>query len=108
MHAKSLGIIIDEQLLWKNQIEAISGKVSKGIGMLRRLKNCVPQTTLIKVYNALVLQYFEYSSLVWSNCSDQLISKLQKMQNRAARAITGRSYETPSNEILRELDWKPL
>ena len=30
------------------------------------------------------------------------------MQNRAARVITGRSYETPSNEILRELDWKPL
>jgi hypothetical protein len=26
-HAKSLGIIIDEQLLWKNQIEAISSKV---------------------------------------------------------------------------------
>jgi hypothetical protein len=101
-----LGIIIDEQLLWKNQIEAISGKGSKG--MLRRLKNCVPKTTLIKVYNALVLPYFDYCSLVWSNCSDQLISKLQKMQNRAARVITGRSYETPSNEILRELDWKPL
>jgi hypothetical protein len=32
-HPKSLGIIIDEQLLWKNQIEAISGKVSKGIGI---------------------------------------------------------------------------
>jgi hypothetical protein len=32
------------------------------------------------------------------------------MQNRAARVITGRSYATPSNEIivLRELDWKPL
>ncbi len=107
-HAKSLGIIIDEQLLWKNQIEAISSKVSKGIGVLRRIKNCVPKTTLIKVYNALVLPYFDYCSLVWSNCSDQLISKLQKMQNRAARVITGRSYETPSSEVLRELDWKPL
>ena len=32
------------------------------------------------------------------------------MQNRAARVITGRSYKTPSNEILRELamDWKSL
>ncbi len=109
-HAKSLGIIIDEQLLWKNQIEAISSKVSKGIGVLRRIKNCVPKTTLIKVYNALVLPYFDYCSLVWSNCSDQLImiSKLQKMQNRAARVITGRSYETPSSDVLRELDWKPL
>jgi hypothetical protein len=85
-HAKSLGIIIDEQLLWKNQIEAISGKVSKGIGMLRRLKNCVPKTTLIKVYNALVVPYFDYCSLVWSNCI-VISSKLQKMQNRAARQI---------------------
>ena len=35
---KSLGVIIDEKLDWKEQIDAISKKVSKGIGALRLCK----------------------------------------------------------------------
>ena len=30
------------------------------------------------------------------------------MQNRAARVITGRSYEVRSETILQELGWQPL
>ena len=30
------------------------------------------------------------------------------MQNRAARVITGKSYEVRSDDILRELNWQPL
>ena len=56
--------------------------------MLRRIKKIVPKTTLIKVYNAIILPHFDYYSLVWDNCSDYLIDKLQKFQNRAARVIT--------------------
>ena len=35
---KVLGIIIDDQLRWDEQIDNISNKVSQGIGMLRRAK----------------------------------------------------------------------
>jgi hypothetical protein len=51
---------------------------------------------------------FDYCSLVWDNCSDYLLNKLQKLQNRAARVITGRTYETRSKDVLKELNWKPL
>ena len=102
---KTPGIIIDEQLLWKNQISAIVTKVSKGIGMLRRMKAYVPQKILITVYKALILPHFDYCSLVWENCSNYLLDKLEKMQNRTARIITGKSYEVRSAEILKELRW---
>ena len=36
---KSLGIFIDENLNWNDQIDNISKKASKGIGILRRAKN---------------------------------------------------------------------
>ncbi len=107
-HSKTLGIIIDDQLLWKKQVETTVSKVSKGIGMLRRIKSCVPKRTLIKVYNAIILPHFDYCSLVWSNCSDYLLDTLQKMQNRAARIITGRPYDIPTKEIFRELNWQSL
>ena len=34
--------------------------------------------------------------------------KLQKLQNRATRAIAERSYETSLNNILEELNWQKL
>ena len=36
------------------------------------------------------------------------LEKLQKMQNRAARVITGRSYEVRSETILQDLGCQPL
>ncbi len=36
------------------------------------------------------------------------LDKLQKLQNRAARVITGRTYEVSSKYVLNELNWQPL
>mgnify|MGYP002803519214 FL=1 len=35
---KTLGVIIDDKLLWKDRINEISAKVSKGLGLMRRIK----------------------------------------------------------------------
>ena len=39
---KFLGVIIDENLTWKNHIDAISKTMSRNIGMLCKLKHYVP------------------------------------------------------------------
>ena len=106
--SNTLGVIIDEHLTWKNQVDRIRKKVSQGIAMLRRMKEYVSFSTLIKVYNAIILSHFDYCSLVWDECADYLLIKLQGLQNRAARVITGSSYETNSEDILSELNWQPL
>ena len=71
----------------------------ENIGMLSRMKAYVPQDTLRTVCSALIMPHFDYCSLVWDNCSKYILEKLQKLQNRAARVITGKSYETRSSEI---------
>ena len=76
--------------------------------MLRRMKAYVTQKTLITVYKAFILAHFDYCSLVWDTCSNYLLDELQKMQNKAARVITGKPYEVRSAEILKELRWQPL
>ena len=86
--SKTLGVTIDEHLTWKNQFDSIEKKVSKGIAMLRRMREYVPIPTLIKVYNA--ISHFDYCSLVWDECADYLLTKLQKLQNRAVRRHTKR------------------
>ena len=71
------------------------------------MKPYVPKFTLMHVYNALILPNFDYCSLVWDTCTNYLIENLQKLQNRAARVISGKSYEIRSCEILSELGWRP-
>ena len=37
-HTKSLGLNIDDNLMWKNHISAICKKISSGIGALKRMR----------------------------------------------------------------------
>ena len=57
---KTLGIIVDEHLSWKNQINNIIAKVTKCIGMLRRTMVFVPNRIICQ--KALKESRFQYSS----------------------------------------------
>ena len=104
---KSLGVIIDEKLDWKEHVEAISKNASKGIGALRLCKSFVPLDTLQILYNTLILPYFDYCCLVWNNCSITLKTSLQKLLNRAARVIKGIVMISDQNKYLESWDGKP-
>jgi hypothetical protein len=89
-------------------IENISKKVSKGVGMLRRVKPFVSIGTFTYLYQALVQPHFDCCSMVWGNCGKTLKGMLQRLPNRAARVISGDSYEVRSLDILSKLNWKTL
>ena len=57
------------------------------------------------IYNSLIQPHFDYCSVIWDNLAGGLGQKLQRLQNRAARIITGFDYYTRSSEILRSLNW---
>jgi hypothetical protein len=67
-----------------------------------------PQIPRPGVATALILPHFDYCSLLWSNCSETLKLNLQKLQNRAARVITGDNYDVRSKQMLLKLGWKTL
>ena len=90
------------------QIEKILKKVGSDIAMLQRAKNFIPISSLEIIYNALIQPYFEYCSPLWDICGAQLLDKLQKFQNRAARIIAGASYEIDSAVVLETLGWETL
>ena len=105
---KSLGLTIDDNLMWKNHISVICKKISSAIGALKRVRRFICKDTAEKIYHSLIEPYFNYCCPVWDGIGNQLSSKLQNLQNRAAREITERSYETSSNNILEELNWRKL
>ena len=64
---KCLGVIIDENLTWKNHIDAISKTISRNIGVLTKLKHFVPENMLYSLYCTLILPYINYGVLIWGN-----------------------------------------
>ena len=107
-YTKSLGVLIDENLTWSNHINAISKKISSGIGSIKRINHCVPPATLHNIYHGLVQSNFDYCSVVWGNCAKTLSDKLQRLQNRAVRVLTHSTYDADANQLFKELGWDNL
>ena len=47
-------------------------------------------------------------STVWNDGSSTILSKLSKLQRRAARVITSQTYDVRSTQILGDLSWIPI
>ena len=106
--AKSLGVIIDEHLSWSNHVGDLSEKISSAIGALKRIRPYISKRTALQIYQALILPHFDYCSSVWGDCNLTLSDKLQKLQSRAARAITRSNYDTSATFLLNLLNWDDL
>ena len=94
---------------YSNGQQAIFLLYSSRVGAIRKLKSCVDQNTLICAYNALILPHFDYCCEVWETIGVTFSDRLQKLQNRAARVITGRKNEHGQSELalnLNELNFK--
>lgn len=105
---KSLGLHIDENLSWNAHIKELTKKIASGIGALKRVRSFVPTATLITIFNSLVQPHFNYCCVVWDNCNKTLATKLQKLQNRAARVLTYSSYDANADQLIEKLGWKKL
>lgn len=47
---KYLGVLIDSNLTWKYHLGFITAKTSKSIGIVARLRHCVPTSTLSQFF----------------------------------------------------------
>ena len=76
--------------------------------MMRRVKSDISNESRKRLYKTLVLPHFDYCSLVWDNCSNNLKDRLQKLQNKACRIITGDNYDMSSITTRLKLGQKDL
>ena len=106
--AKSLGVLIDQNLNWECHIQSICKNIASALGAIKRIRHLVPFSILMNVYNSLVQPHFDYCNVVWGNCGIGLSDKLQKLQNRAARILMSASYDCNVDDLFRALGWRKL
>ena len=106
--SKYLGVQVDNSLDWKSQVQAVSLKVSRGLGLLKHAKNFLPFSAVTNLYTSIIEPHFRYCWSVWGCAGTTQINRLQKLQNRAAGSVTNSSFDTPSNLLIETLGWKTI
>ena len=60
---KPLGVIIDSKLIFEEHLKMVSLKISKILGLVRKLNNLLPWSALISIYKAFVRPYLDYGDI---------------------------------------------
>ena len=76
---KYLALMVDDKLVWDQHIDYISSKITRGIGILKRIRHFIPRDSLLLLYHTLIEPYFRYCSIVWGQCGETLKDKLQTL-----------------------------
>ena len=74
-------------LRFDEHISSISKKSAQRVGVLMRLRNLIPTQTKLQLYKAAVLPYLTYCHLIWHFCRASDSRRLERIQERALRAI---------------------
>ena len=70
-HIKYLGVLIDDNLNWKQRIKEQCSKVARGSWALNQLKHFVEEQTLRSVYHCLIYSHLQYCISSWGLLQNQ-------------------------------------
>ena len=86
---KHLGLIFSEDLSWHEHFELIISKARSRINIMRKLKFQLDRKSLQTIYFSFIRPHLEYADVIWDNCFQNEANELEKIQNKAARIVTG-------------------
>ena len=90
--AKYLGVVIDNELNFKQHIKILEGKVARSVGILSKLRHFFPQNIMLQLYYALVHPFLSYGIIIWGATYPTYIKRLRSLQYRAIRAVARCHY----------------
>ena len=95
-----LGVVVDQNLTWKEHISEISIKLAKNIGILSRIAYKLPANILTNLYYTLVYPYLAYCNFVWASNYSSSLTRLIILQKRAIRLITKSPYKCHTAQLF--------
>ena len=106
--AKYLGILIDNKLNWGEQISAVNLKLSKGIGLLAKIRHYVPKNTLRSLYYTFINPHVDYNILNWGMASSNNLVTISNKLKKAIRIMAFKNSDDPSLPLFKEFNILPL
>jgi len=107
-HAKYLGALIDNKLNWSYQINAVNLKLSKGTGLLAKIRHYVPSSILRSLYHSFINPYIDYNLLNWGMAAPSNLNSVNQKIKKAIRIISFKDRDSHTDPLFKELEILPL
>ena len=106
---KHLGMYVDPNLGFSENLKNIQTKVEKSIALLRKLQTILPRPTLLTIYRAFIRPHLDYGDTIYCRTyNDSFHQNLESVQYNAALATTGGIRGTSSEKLYQELGLESL
>lgn len=103
-YTKFLGVYIDNKLNWKKHIAYISGKVSRGLGIMVKARKVLNADSLKTLYYSFIYPYFNYCNHVWGCTYETNLKPLIILQKRCIRILSYAKYYEHTDPIYKKLN----
>ena len=102
-------MFLDSKLDFKEHIQNVLNKVSKTIGLLRKLQKILPRLPLITIYKSFISPDLSYRDIIYDQVYNiSFHQKIEPIQYNAALVITGAISGTSREKLYYELGFESL
>ena len=105
---KNLGVIFDQNLDMMEHVTSVCKKGYFQLKRIRQIRKYLDKASAEKLVHSFITSNIDYSNAVLYGVSKQVISKLQKLQNCAARVVCQVGRHEHITPYLKELHWLPV
>ena len=105
---KNLGVIFDSAFKFDKQVNAVVKASFFQLRTIAKIKSFLSPKDLEKVIHAFISSRLDYCNSLYTGISHSSLSRLQLVQNAAARLLTGTRKRDHISPILASLHWLPV
>ena len=106
---KHLGLTLDNRLTFHKHLTNASNKISKTMGLLRKLQNVLPRPALLTIYKCFIRSHLDYGDIIYDQAYKlSFHQKLESIQYNAALALIGAIRSSSREKLYQELGLESL
>ena len=103
-NTKSLGVIVDKHLTWKEHIHYLNIKLTRALGIISKLRYNVPRHLLVTIYSAFFKPHIDYCVNIWSCTCNTNLQPINVSMKKAIRLITFNKYNAHAEPLDKSLN----
>ena len=100
---KYLGIFIDNKISWPQHIHHVNLKISKGIGILCKLRHLVSRHMLHSLYFTFIQPHIDYGLVNWGCASSTNLEATRKNIKKVIRIISFQNKDSHTQPLFEKL-----
>ena len=105
---KNLGVHLDSSLNFNKQVSSVVSSSFYQLRTIAKLKPILSHRDLETVIHAFITSRLDYCNSLYHGLTQSTLSRLQMVQNSAARLLTGTKMREHITPVLAQLHWLPV